>query len=253
MSVRNSFCCRRLPGHHVPPTHLFGPAMKNPPSNEENVRPDADNAPAPHEADAQIPLMKMGEMYHRVSNSLNLISCKLQLQARQSGNPEVRRALDAAVDGINGLARIHGRLYGHHSHRESGAASYLEGLVRDLQAVLLGPARGRHLELAPVDAFVLGDDELTSLGSIVTELVINAIKYGAGAIAVEVQHLPGRLAIVVEDQGRGFPVDFNLDSDAGYGLRLVRHLCEKSAGLVSVDRSVPHGKVVALIGVRGGR
>lgn len=217
--------------------------MKNAPSSVEGT-------PASDDEDAPSLLLQMGEMYHRVSNSLNLISCRLQLQARQSDNPEVRRALQVAVDGINGLARLHGRLYGHGAHRELDAVSYLKGLVSDLQSVLLGTARERHLELTIAQQFVLGGDELVSLGSVVTELVINAIKYGAGTIAVTVQHVPGRVAVVVEDQGPGFPAGFGIASDAGFGLHLVREICAKTGGSASIDRAVAHGRVSALIGVR---
>ena len=194
--------------------------------------------------------LQVREIHHRIRNSLNLICCTLQLQALRSGNQEVRRALGMTADRINSLARVHGLLDGHDRRRRAELVPYVRNLVHDLQVTLLDPEEGRSVRLIHADSMQLGEDELTSLGSIVTELVTNAVKYGAGDIAISVQRVDARLEIMVEDEGGGFPSGFDLALNTGLGLRLVRHLCASMAGSVSIDRSVAHGKVTASVGVR---
>ena len=205
---------------------------------------------APPNDDAALHVLQMREVHHRVRNSLNLISCTLQLQARQSDSEEVRRALAIAVDRIDSLARIHGHLYGHDQQRTRDAFPYLENLARDLHDALLSPHDARRIELLPSEPFTVSDDEMMSLGSIVTELVTNAIKYGTGDIAVSVRRTPEYVSIVVENEGRGFPSTFNRTIDAGFGLRLVNHLCTRSGGEMTIEPSPTRGRVVARLGVR---
>lgn len=210
---------------------------------------DSSNDPSPRDDEASMHVLQMREVHHRVRNSLNLISCTLQLQARQSDSEEVRRALTLAVERIDSLARIHGHLYGHDAPRERDVVPYLESLVRDLQAALLSPHDERCLELLSTEPFSVRDDALMSIGSIVTELVTNAIKYGSGDIAVSARRTPEQVVIVVEDGGRGFPTDFDQAADAGFGLRLVNHLCVRSAGSMTIEPAAGRGRVVARLGV----
>ncbi|MGH8778162.1 sensor histidine kinase [Paraburkholderia sp.] len=249
----------RLDGMHAASaqrTPLTNPSRRPAPAASDLTTTDMTTSPSPNDPDPRdddtsMHVLQMREVHHRVRNSLNLISCTLQLQARQSGSEEVRRALTLAVERIDSLARIHGHLYGHDAPHERDAVPYLENLVRDLQAALLSPHDERRLELLSTEPFSVRDDALMSIGSIVTELVTNAIKYGTGDIAVSARRTPEQVTIVVEDGGRGFPADFDATVDAGFGLRLVNHLCARSAGAMTIDRAAGRGRVVACLGLRG--
>ena len=224
--------------------------MKNIVLTDVGRHGDIDEVPLLRDDEEAVRELQLREIHHRIRNSLNLICCTLQLQALRSDNQEVRHALGATADRINSLARVHGLLERHDQHRLVDLVPYIENLVDDLQVTLLAPADGRNLNLARADSMQLGEDELTSLGSIVTELVTTATKYGAGAIAISVRRRPAHLDIVVEDEGGGFPYGFDLALNGGFGLRLVRHLCASTAGLMSIDQTVPYGKVTASVGVQ---
>ncbi|WP_171916524.1 sensor histidine kinase [Paraburkholderia xenovorans] len=224
--------------------------MTNIVSTDVGCHDDIDEIPLLRDDEEAMRELQLREIHHRIRNSLNLICCTLQLQALRSDNQEVRHALSATADRINGFARVHGLLERHDQHRRVDLVQYVENLVHDLQVTLLAPSDGRNLKLIHADLIQLGEDELTSLGSIVTELVTNAIKYGAGDIAIGVRRMPAHLDIVVEDEGGGFPSGFDLALNGGFGLRLVRHLCASTAGSMSIDRTVPYGKITASVGVR---
>lgn len=224
--------------------------MTNIGSTDVGRHDDIDEVPLLRDEEEAVRELQLREIHHRIRNSLNLICCTLQLQALRSDNQEVRHALGTTADRINSLARVHGLLDRHDQSRLVDLVPYIENLVHDLRVTLLAPADGRNLKLAHADSMQLGEDELTSLGSIVTELATNAVKYGAGDIAINVLRRPAHLDIAVEDEGSGFPSGFDLALKTGFGLRLVRHLCASTAGSLSIDRTVPYGKVTASFGVR---
>jgi two-component sensor histidine kinase len=72
---------------------------------------------------------------------------------------------------------------------------------------------------------------------VVTELLQNALEHAFDAraepdgneprrITLTVQRLVGRLHLTVEDNGRGLPGDFDLDTSTSLGLSIVRTLVE---------------------------
>jgi two-component sensor histidine kinase len=224
--------------------------MTNTVSTDVGPHAHRDESSLLHDGEEATQELQLREMHHRIRNSLNLICCTLRLQALRSSNKEVRHALGMTADRINSLARVHGLLEGHDRRRRADLVPYVRNLVHDLQATLLDAEDGRNLKLAHADSMQLGEDELTSLGSIVTELVTNAVKYGAGDIAISVQCAPAQLDIVVQDEGGGFPAGFDPALNSGFGMGFVRHLCASTAGSMSIDRTVPYGKVTASVGVR---
>src|SRR5690606_25574972 len=75
---------------------------------------------------------------------------------------------------------------------------------------------------------VLGADIATPLAMALTEILQNAVEHGLGSSAGEVtltaDRREGRLRVVVEDDGRGLPADFDADQSAHLGLQIVRTL-----------------------------
>ncbi len=186
----------------------------------------------------------MQEVHHRVKNSLQLVRTLLQLQAR-SASEETREKLEEAAQRIMTIGTVHQRLYEGGSVAETEAGAYLRRLFEDMAAMLADGDRSRpiHLRSEPI---LLSADQVTPLGLIVSELVTNAMKYGAGAITVSLRRSQTTLEIVVEDEGTGFaPRD---DVPKGLGMRLVTALAKgdpKTA--IQVDRTAPHGRVVVVL------
>lgn len=102
--------------------------------------------------------------------------------------------------------------------------------VADIPRDVHAPARARALveQLAPsVDADVLGDTKL-----LVSELITNGVKYGAGGPVTLELHADDRRHVRVEvvDQGGGFePVarDSTRTDGGGWGLELVEMLASR--------------------------
>ena len=87
----------------------------------------------------------------------------------------------------------------------------------------------------------LPSEAATPLAMVLTELLQNAVEHGysdqqvatvehSGRVVVTARRIVGRLHVVVEDDGRGLPDDFDLDSSTQLGLSIVRTLVESELG-----------------------
>ena len=68
------------------------------------------------------------------------------------------------------------------------------------------------------------------VGLIVSELVTNAGKYGAGEVAVSFRFEHGGRVLTVSNGGPGLPADFDPARSIGLGMRLIMSLVRDQAG-----------------------
>jgi PAS domain S-box-containing protein len=193
----------------------------------------------------------MREVHHRVKNSLQLVQTLLSLQARGLTDPQAKLQLQEAASRVVTIGAVHQRLYQGGSVTESDAAAYLAALLEDLQQSLASTAGGRSVEL-DAEPMQLAADDLTPLGLITTELVTNALKYGQGKVVVRLCATAVGAEVIVEDEGPGFPPDFVANRGNGLGMRLVGALAKTGDEAIRIDRSVPHGRIVAHLKLSNG-
>src|SRR3954465_11659269 len=153
------------------------------------------------------------EIHHRVKNNLQTVAALLRLQARRMDSPDAKAALEEAVRRVGSIAIVHETLS--QAVEESVAfddvADRLGGMVADVGS-LGGRVRPRRQgTFGTVPATVA-----TPLAMVLTELLQNAVEHGfaggAGEVTVTAERLDGRLRVSVEDDGRGLPPGFDVDT-----------------------------------------
>ncbi|MFT8245886.1 sensor histidine kinase [Roseomonas sp. BN140053] len=197
----------------------------------------------------------MREVHHRVKNSLHLVQGLLTVQARALEGSEAATQLQEGAARVRMVAAIHDRLY------RSAAGTlqvelhaYLSGLVEDLRAAMTATGEGRDVQLEIAAAATWPADAVPTLGLVLTELVTNALKYGAGHVTVRFRDVLGEpVTLAVEDEGRGLPASFDPSASHGLGMRLVAGLLRGEGARLWVDRSVPHTRFVAQFAPPEGR
>jgi len=170
------------------------------------------------------------EIHHRVKNNLQTVAALLRLQARRLQAPEARAALDEAVRRVGSIAMVHETL----SHVPDEIVDFDE--IAGRVAMMAGEVSAPETRVTPR---LLGEFGLlpalvaTPLALVLTELLQNALQHGfsgpgqassPGRLDVSAVRAPGKLTIIVSDNGVGLPADFDLDSTSSLGLQIVRTL-----------------------------
>jgi two-component sensor histidine kinase len=116
------------------------------------------------------------EMEHRVANSLQIIASILMLKARGVRSEETRLHLRDAHQRVMSVAAVQSHLHASDGIDQIEVSPYLSKLCGSLGSSMIGDDQPIVLEVM-ADEGTLGSAQVVSIGLIVTELVINALKY----------------------------------------------------------------------------
>ncbi|MEG3083909.1 histidine kinase dimerization/phosphoacceptor domain -containing protein [Sphingomonas sp. PB2P12] len=180
----------------------------------------------------------LGEVNHRVANSLQLVSAMVRLQATALTDPSAREALEDTQRRIQAIAQVHRRLYTSNDVESVDMQEYLGALVDELAETWSTEALPRALSLA-AEPIRLPTDRAVSLGVIVIELVTNACKYayptGGGEVRVALRRIDDDIFLLaVEDDGCGI-ADDAVPRGTGLGTKLIRAMAQSLQTIVEYD------------------
>lgn len=187
------------------------------------------------------------EMQHRVANSLQIIASMLLLKARCVDSEETRRHLKDTHRRIISVATVQQQLDCLRHRGRIDLASYLSRLCDNLSASLVDDDRRVAIEVR-ADRGTVSSADGVSIGLIVTELVINALKHAFAAdtaaglivVAYEVDE-PGWRLTVSDNGVIGKPNGNPGYATAGLGTGIVEALARQLDGRVETSMVGPHG------------
>ena len=197
------------------------------------------------------------EMQHRVANSLQIIASILMLKARAVASEETRQHLRDAHQRVMSVAEVQAHLHASGGVERIEVGGYLTKLCASLAKSMIGEDQPINLEVVADDGEI-GSDKAVSIGLIVTELLINAVKYafpaGKPDARVVVTYKSGGddWILTVADNGVGKTPDAAPGEHGGLGTVIVDALVKQlgatmkvqSVGGVSV--SITHATSVLL-------
>ena len=188
------------------------------------------------------------EIHHRSKNSLQLVQGLIGIQSRAVGvQSETREQLAQSTARIRTISALHDRLYRSNAGLEVEVRPYLESLVGDIQTSLSTTLSGRQVTFSCDEARWAAND-VPALGLVLTELMTNAVKHGAGDISVTFRQSSGGPGIVtVRDHGGCLPDGFNPAINGGLGMKLILSLLQERSG-GGLDYSCEDG-VTQFVGV----
>ncbi len=185
----------------------------------------------------------LGEVNHRVANSLQLVSAMVRLQASALVDPTARAALDDTQRRIGAIAQVHRRLYSANDVESVDMRDYLGSLIEELTETLSCDSAPHAMRLV-AEPIRLPTDKAVSLGVIVTELVTNACKYayptGAGGEIRVMLRREGDdvFLLAVEDDGCGMPAEA-APKGTGLGTKLIRAMAQSLQAVVEYEPRDP--------------
>ncbi len=177
--------------------------------NHRVRRLNRDLAATLHEKDALLKQNEfvIGEVNHRVQNSLQLVSGFLALQARASDHSDVKASLEEARRRLTAVALVHRRLYRGDEIGIVDVSRFIEELCADT-VLFMGKGLAKHLsqELSP---FMISTDIAIPLSLVLTELLINCNKYAyagqPGPVEIQLTGSGKHLHLSAADKGLGKP------------------------------------------------
>ena len=190
------------------------------------------------------------EMEHRVANSLQIIASILMIKARTVTSEETRLHLHDAHQRVMAVAAVQQHLHASESYDQIEIGPYLTRLCESLAASMIGDSRPIALQVL-VNGGRAASAKAVSLGLIVTELVINALKHAFskdrpdGQVVVSYQIDGPDWKLVVSDNGTGKPESMSAPTRGGLGTTLVKALAQDLDAKVEVVSS-PGGVNVSL-------
>jgi two-component sensor histidine kinase len=198
------------------------------------------------------------EMQHRIANSLQIIASILMLKASTVQSEETRLHLRDAHARVVSVGALQQHLHAPTRGELTAVAPYLSQLCRSLAQSMIGESRGITVEVEADGATVSAGDAI-SIGLIVTEGVINALKHAfprdepnSRIIVAYDAHGPD-WKLSIADNGIGTPHGGFARGKPGLGTTIVDALAQSLDAHVDRDSdelgttlSVSHTAVVCL-------
>jgi chemotaxis protein methyltransferase CheR len=188
------------------------------------------------------------ELQHRVGNSLQIIAAIILMKSRMVTSEETRLQLQDAHNRVMSVATLQKHLHATGAAGVVEMAPYLTQLCESLKTSMTGDYLPTTLKVTS-DAGTVTSREAVSLGLIVTELILNALKHAFTddrtdrQIAVGFAVAGTNWKLSVADNGIGAPVGVFAQAKTGLGSSIINALAEQLEARVDVTSS-PQGTLV---------
>lgn len=176
------------------------------------------------------------EMNHRIKNNLAIVASLISLKESASGQDSDLSDLRHQVEAI---MIVHDKLYRSDDPGSINIREYLEDLLNTVFGSFTeGPVR---IESSVAD-LALPSRTVVSIGLIVNEIAVNAIKHGfargeEALFSISLEAEEGRLILELANSGNPFPETVSLDHPDTLGLRLLNALAGQIGGTLELRRS----------------
>ena len=187
------------------------------------------------------------EIQHRVANSLQIIASVLMQSARKVQSEETRGHLKSAHGRVMSIAAVQ-RLLSVSASGMVEVKPYLDQLCGSLAASMIAD-NAQLTVVVNADGSYVDATTSVSLGLIVTELVINALKHAfaderGGKIMVGYRTSGVDWALTVRDDGMGMSEEPEKPK-AGLGTSLVHALADRLKAVITVSPGRP-GTIITI-------
>lgn len=188
------------------------------------------------------------EMQHRIANSLQIIASILLLKAGSVSSEETKSELRAAHQRVMSVAAVQRQLNASHGIEQIEMGPYLTKLSEGLASSMVGPRQSIDIVVAASEG-ALPSSHAVSVGLIVTELIMNAIKHAfpkahaSARIRVTFEMAKSDWKLTVSDNGFGRLHTENSKGSTGLGTALIAALAKQLNAQIS-EASLPKGFTV---------
>jgi two-component sensor histidine kinase len=189
------------------------------------------------------------EVHHRVKNNLQMVMSLLYTQSAYLQNTDAIDAIRDSQNRVQAISIIHQKLYSKSNVTTVVMSDYVNDLVRHLCSVFDCASRKINIKQV-LEAINLDISQGVPMGLILNEAITNSIKYAfskdGGEIIIRGQLIePETINLIIADNGKGLPVDFNLAQSSSLGMEMMRALSKQLGGTFEIKNDP--GVIITII------
>jgi two-component sensor histidine kinase len=179
------------------------------------------------------------EIHHRVKNNLQIISSLLNLQTEGTHDKKFLALIRESRNRIKSMALVHEMLYATSDLSSRKLKTYVKNLYESIYSSYRRPDMkiSFHLEVREDVHFEI--DRMINIGLILNEVISNSLKYAfdksEGNIYINLSEKENAYALLVRDDGKGLPENFDEKTDSHLGMQLIYLLAEQLNGKVELE------------------
>ena len=172
------------------------------------------------------------ELHHRVKNNLSIIDTFIEVAKDEFDDKKFSSKLSEIQNRIDSINAVHLQLYQSKDSTNLNLKNYISKLIKNVETtfnnreVVISKHIPEQIKLNPNKSF--------PIGLVINEFLTNSFKYafkeGSGNISIVFEERNSRLRLQLQDNGKGLPRDFDIDSIETFGLRIVKLLTQQLDG-----------------------
>jgi two-component sensor histidine kinase len=171
------------------------------------------------------------EIHHRVKNNMQIVSSLLDLQSLNIKDGHASEAVKESKNRVLSMALIHQNLYHEGNIKGIQMKNYIQNLALNLFDSY-NMQKDKVKLKTDIDNLNLDVDTVIPIGLIVNELISNSLKYAfkgkeSGELAVALKQKNSELVLEVQDNGNGFPEDWDTKANHSFGYKLIKAFAKK--------------------------
>lgn len=179
------------------------------------------------------------ELHHRVKNNLSIIDSFIEVAKEEFEDEKFTHKLTELQNRVDSINEVHQQLYKNKDVTNLNLSKYIETLSKNVISSF--PKNDITIEKSVEENLNLNVDKSFPIGLIINEFVTNSYKYAfennIGLIKVSVKDVGNNYELLLSDNGKGLPEDFDIKKSDSFGLRIMKLLSEQLDGSFALNNN----------------
>ena len=177
------------------------------------------------------------ELHHRLKNNLSFIDFFISLAKGKFPDPSYREKLDELQNRINSMFEVHKQLFKKEDVTSVNAKTYISALLENVTKAYDRPSITLEQNVENTN---LRADISFPIGLIINEFVTNSYKYAfpnneRGVISISLKVHSGKYILILTDNGKGLPANFEIDKLDSFGMETIKLLTVEYKGTFKLN------------------
>lgn len=172
------------------------------------------------------------ELHHRIKNNLSIIDTFIEVAKEEFEDPKFSKKLTELQNRIDSINEVHQQLYKNKDVTNLNLKNYVDTLAKNVESSFSN--NKITIEKTVKDQLHLHADKSFPVGLIINEFLTNSYKYAfdsnEGKVKIEMNDLGSDYQLLLSDNGKGLPENFDLKTSDTFGLRIMKLLTEQLNG-----------------------